>query len=284
MQRLLDQGSQAVWSAAALALALGDTTPIPVRGAADEVLQAQGVEADAVRLDPQKALLSVRATTSLLQAADALRSGARWSHLPDDVLLDQGRASAHGAGVLIEHFLPRLPGLMDALKRPGARMLDVGTGTAALAVAYARALPELGVVGVDVLPRALEIGRHEVASSDVAERVELRQQDVADLSDPDSYDLAWLPAPFIPEPSLATGVPAVARSLHSGGWLLMAHGKFAGDPIEDALTRLQTALYGGSALDDQAAQHLLASAGLTDVATAPTPPGAPAITVGRKPE
>lgn len=51
------------------------------------------------------------------------------------------------------------------------------------------ALPELAVVVLDVLPRALELGRH-VVISDVAERVELRQHDVADLDDLDSYDLA----------------------------------------------------------------------------------------------
>jgi methylase of polypeptide subunit release factors len=116
---------------------------------------------------------------------------------------------------MVRFGLPMLGGLAEALARPGARMLDVGTGVAAMAVAYAELFPELTVVGLDVLPRALALAAATVAASGVADRVVLREQDV-------------------------------------------------------------------TTLDDEQAQRLLCEAALQDVTTAPTPPGAPAITVGRK--
>jgi methylase of polypeptide subunit release factors len=176
-----------------------------------------------------------------------------------------------------------MPGLIEALERPGARMLDVGTGVGGLAVAAAEALPQLTVVGIDVLPRVLALAERVRAASTAADRVELRQQDVTALHEQDAYDLAWVPAPFIPEPALRPGLSAVARALRPGGWLMLGHGKYAGDPVDDALNRFKTVAYGGTALDDAGAQQSLVDAGLSSVTTVPTPFGSPAITVGRKP-
>jgi len=53
--------------------------------------------------------------------------------------------------------------------------------------------------------------------------------------------------------------------------------------VRDALTRLKTFVYGGTPLDDAEASDLLSGAGLTAVRTAPTPAGAPGITIGQKP-
>ena len=161
-------------------------------------------------------------------------------------------------------------------------MLDVGTGVAAMAVAYAERYPMLTVVGLDVLPRVLELAAHTVAASAAADRVVLREQNVAELNEADTYALAWLPAPFIPQAALHPGATRVARSLISGGWLILAHGKLSGTALEVALTRFKTAAYGGTPLTDAEAQSLLLEAGLEEVMTVPTPPGAPGITVGRK--
>jgi hypothetical protein len=64
---------------------------------------------------------------------------------------------------------------------------------------------------------------------------------------------------------------------------MMAHGKLREDPLKNALGRFQTSVYGGAALDDDEAQALLRGVGLEQVFTPPTPEGAPAITVGRRP-
>ena len=106
-----------------------------------------------------------------------------------------------------------MPGLEEALAKPGARMLDVGTGVAALAASYAELFPELTVVGIDVLPRVLAMAEDLLLASPVADRVILREQDVIELTDQSTFALAWLPAPFVPEAAMQAGVPRIARSL-----------------------------------------------------------------------
>jgi hypothetical protein len=138
------------------------------------------------------------------------------------------------------------------------------------------------VVGIDVLPRVLALAEDLLRSSPVADRVVLRQQDVSELTDEAAFALAWLPAPFVPETALRAGVPRIVRSLLPGGWLIVGHGKLAGDPLDVALTRFKTVGYGGTPLSDAQAQALLLESGLVDVTTVPTPEGAPAITVGRR--
>jgi hypothetical protein len=103
------------------------------------------------------------------------------------------------------------------------------------------------------------------------------------LADDAGFDVAWLPAPFIPQAAIDSGLPRVTAALRPGGWLILGHGKLGGTPVEDAVTRLKAIAYGGTALGEAAACHLLRSAGLTSVRSMPTPAGAPAITIGQKP-
>lgn len=274
---------QAAWSLAALSLALGHGGSKELRRSAEELLAVLDLRTEA---EPDlRPALAGQAASPLLQTAALLSGGTdSWAGQADEALLAQGRASAQGAGLFARFVFPGLPGLSDALARPGARMLDVGTGVAALAVAYAQLWPELTVVGLDVLPRALALAAATVAASDVADRVVVRQQDVATLDEPPTYSLAWLPAPFVPEGALRAGVEAISRALLPGGWVMLGHGKFAGDPLDIAITRFRTVAYGGTALDDDEAAGLLRDAGFGDVRSVPTPPGAPGITVGRRPE
>ena len=162
-------------------------------------------------------------------------------------------------------------------------MLDVGTGVGALAVGFARVFPQLHVLGIDILDRALDLARQAIAASDVAARVTVRHQDVAGFADDAGFDVAWLPAPFITQSALDAGLPRVAAALRPGGWLILGHGKLGGTAAEDAVTRLKTLAYGGTTLDEAAACRLLRSAGLTSVRPVPTPAGAPAIAIGQKP-
>ncbi len=227
--------------------------------------------------------MAAQAAAPILQGAALLTyDRPLWADQSDGAIRAQGRASAQGAGAFVEMGLPMLSGLADLMAAPGARMLDVGTGVAALAVSYAELFPALTVVGLDVLPHVLALAEQTVRASGVADRVELRQQDVSSLEDVDTYALAWLPAPFIPETSLRAGMIRIARSLVPGGWVMVGHGRFADDPVDDALTRFKTVAYGGTALDGAQAQELLWDAGLVEVMTMPTPPGRPGITVGRR--
>lgn len=280
---------QAAWSLAALALVAADNGPPDITAAAQQLLSACGIKAAPGQLVPAGDIatnqqIANQAAAPLHQAA-TLASGRviSWSDQSDEALLAQGRASASGARAFAQVVLPAMGDLGSRLAAPGARMLDIGTGVGAMAVTFAQVFPQLHVLGIDVLDRPLELARQNTGASDVTAQVTVRKQDLADFTDDTGFDLAYLPAPFVPRPALQAGLPRVTAALRPGGWVFVARGKFDGTPAEDALTRLKTLVYGGTPLDEAEASDLLRSAGLTAVRPVPTPKGAPGITIGQKP-
>jgi Methyltransferase domain len=293
---LIHRLQENVWQLAALAVALLDD---PARDPgqkrqAQQVLVELGLMSEtSAGIAPGAGLadlissgssdIAAVSAANILQSAGMLSGAPAWQSQNDDALVAQGRSSAQAAAAFKMFGLPALEGLRDLFDGESPQMLDVGVGVAAMAVEYCRIFPRLRVVGLDVLPRALELARRRVDEAGLAERIELRHQDVASLEDDQAYALAWLPAPFVPRPALDAGLPGVAKALVPGGWLMMGHGKLNDDRLKNALSRFQTTVYGGAALDDEEAQALLRSVGLEQVLTFPTPEGAPAITVGRRP-
>jgi methylase of polypeptide subunit release factors len=225
------------------------------------------------------------AASPLLQAA-ALAAGSfqGWAVHGESTLTAQGRASGSAVVLFARFVLPHYSGLVERLAEPGARMLDVGTGIGALAIGCAQAFPQVHVTGIDVLARVLDIARSHVRASPVASRIELRQQNVAELTETARYDLAWIPAPFVPEPAFSAGVARMVAALRPGGVLMVGHGSFDGSELQIAITRFKTIATGGTPLDGPTATRLLDKLGLSCVQTVPTPPGAPRITAGRRPD
>src|SRR5579859_2201535 len=288
LQATVQAWDEAAWSLAAFALAARRIGPPELTAAARQLLAAAGLtlppdEPPPGLGTPAPRQIASQAAATLHQALALAGGGISWSAQSEEALLAQGRASVGGARPFAQFMLPTMGDLAGRLASPGARMLDVGTGAAGLAVDWAQVFPQLRVLGIDTLDRALDLACQTIAASDVADRVTVRKQDVADFTDDTGFDLAWLPAPFIPQPVMTGGLLRVAAALRPGGWVMMGHGKFGGTPVQDALTRLKTLAYGGTSLDDAAACELLHRAGLTSVRLAPTPRGVPAITVGRKP-
>ena len=289
LQATIRAWDQAAWSLAALALAAQGDGPPELTAAARELLAAAGLAA--APGTPLPGLGTATPGQIASQAAAALHQasalaggrGYDWGTQSDEALVAQGRVSAQRAVTVARFLLPVMGDLAGRLAAPGARLLDVGTGAGALAAAFAQVFPQLHVLGIDILDRALGLARQTIAASDAGARVTVRKQDVADFADDAGFDLAWLPAPFFAEPALHAGLPRIVAALRPGGWLIVGHGKFGGTPAEDALTRLKTLAYGGTPIDDAAACELLRRTGLTSVRTVPTPAGAPAITIGQNP-
>ena len=142
------------------------------------------------------------------------RRSAGWDGATVDTVLSQGRGSRAAADHIARDLLPRMPGSRDALQSGTSRFLDVGVGVAAIAARLCQLYPGLTCVGVDVLPEVLRLGAAELTGLGLADRVELRQQSVSELSDEEAFDLAWLPQPFIPrtafEPGVDPGPPRAA--------------------------------------------------------------------------
>jgi SAM-dependent methyltransferase len=207
------------------------------------------------------------ARTFLRQGAELIdnpgRSGS-WDRVDVPLLQSIGRMSM-AVGEAIGTAEERLDGLGERLASPGARFLDIGTGTGWLAIAMARSHPGLRVVGIDVFAPALDLARGNVDAEGLADEVELRLQDAATLDEPDGYDAIWVPMPFLPEAIVPDVIEAAARSLRPGGWVLP--GTFAGpdDRLSQLLTDLRIVRSGGHPWRPEEFIAALEGAGLVDV-------------------
>ncbi|MGI5283890.1 class I SAM-dependent methyltransferase [Nonomuraea polychroma] len=93
-----------------------------------------------------------------------------------------------------EHALPGalagVPDLDAVLRRPGARIADVGCGGGWSSIALARAYPEALVEGVDIDAPSIELAGRNAAAFGLGERVSFRRGDAA-LLDEGRYDAVF---------------------------------------------------------------------------------------------
>jgi SAM-dependent methyltransferase len=232
---------------------------------------------DTVREATMSSLRQLATVVGILPAEDT----AGWAVVDDATLLAQGRSSAFGGRMLASLGVPSLDGLAERFSN-GGDFLDVGVGVAELAAAFCDTLPTSRVVGIDVLPRALDLARRTIANAGISDRIELRLQAVQELEDVERFDLAWMPAPFIPEDVFRGGVARVRDALRLGGWLVVGAGRFDGDPLAVAVTRWKTLRARGTPLSADDARIALDAAGLVDFRVLPTPPAGPALYAGRR--
>ena len=193
-----------------------------------------------------------------------------WTYSDTELLQAAGEATQGFANVL-PRLLPQLEGLGPRLEGSAAAFLDVGTGVARLSIAMSRKWPSLRVVGLDVWGPSLALARRNVAEAGLQAQIELRELPAEDLTDERAFDLAWIPAPFVPQQALGRLVERVHHSLKPGGWLLFAAAK-PGEDVRGAALRFRVALFGGAPTTQQEIEKLLTDEGLSEVRTLPGPP------------
>jgi len=161
---------------------------------------------------------------------------------------------------------------------PAARIIDVGTGSGAIAVTLAKHLPRARLVATDISPAALAVARENAARHGVAERIEFLECDL--LSAPQAagpWDVIVSNPPYVRddefdalprdvrlhEPKAAlvagpSGVEVVARlaadavgALAAGGWLVVEIGPVVAAAAERALAAVP-GLVPGPTLADMA--------------------------------
>jgi SAM-dependent methyltransferase len=281
----------AVWVLSALAsvLSMGIDVPLSPDDPAARVLASRGLlEPTEVGLQPTPGFAEAvggraQAVTDIIRStlgqasSAAFGTAAGWSGFTDEILIAQGRASTVFAQILARGVIPVFDGLAERFAGGGA-LLDVGTGVAELACAFCREVPGASVVGIDSLPRAIELGAITVARRHLAGQIELRRQGVEELEDEEAFDLAWLPLQFVPYAAVCEGLPRVLRALRKGGWLLLSGPMVKPGPSGD-IVRWQVHLSGGTALGEGDSGELLTGAGFESPTPVSLPPGAPPIFV-----
>ena len=128
---------------------------------------------------------------------------------------------------------------------PGERVLDLGAGTATLALMIRERWPGVEVVGVDADPEILAIGRRKVAAA--GERVELVEGFSTELPFRDaSFDVVVSTLFFhhLTGAVKRATMPEVARVLKPGGRLYVGDWGRPAGPLQDLLF-LQARLFDG---------------------------------------
>lgn len=219
-----------------------------------------GVSEQLAQLQPgERAVILAFSRSYLAQGLDLIDDPTRpssWSHT-DPVLL-QAQGSASG---VVATLLTNL-GLVD----DGARILDVGTGVAGIAIAFCRILPRATVVGIDPWEPSLALARANVAEAGLEDRVTLVAAFVEEYEDGEGFDLAWLPSFFIPDAVLEPAVASLHGLLRPGGRIVVGV-TFSDDSdrLGSATDDLMTVRSGGSVADPARALALLGEAGFDDV-------------------
>ena len=259
---------------AAVGLVVGDDHPELASGLVELVSDGS--------LDTRHhAMISTLRQVATSMGIVAAHDGDGWAAQDDDTLLAQGRSSALGGTMLAMYAIPSLEGLSERFAA-GGDFLDVGVGVAELAAAFCEAMPNARVVGIDVLPRVLALAQQTITARGLRDRLEVRLVAVQELTDVATFDLAWMPAPFLPEEVFPVGLRRVHDALRSGGWLVVGAGRFDDDALAVAVTRWKTLRSGGTPLSADEARTSLDSAGFVEIRELPTPPGAPALYAARK--
>jgi len=128
----------------------------------------------------------------------------------------------------------------------GLRIVDVGTGSGAIALALAKELPSAEIQATDISPEALEVARVNAARHELASRIEFHLTDLLDGLPPPSFDIVVSNPPYVgdseeesvqlevrkfePRNAVFAGptgmevierlIPQARQALRPGGWLV----------------------------------------------------------------
>jgi release factor glutamine methyltransferase len=91
------------------------------------------------------------------------------------------------------------------------RILDIGTGSGAIAVSLAKELPQAQVLAIDRSLAALEIARRNAACHGVADRIQLRASNLFDKVGEHTFHLIVSNPPYVARGELAALAPEISQ-------------------------------------------------------------------------
>ena len=156
--------------------------------------------------------------------------------------------------IVVERALDHIRGLAEP------EVLDVGTGTGAIALAIADEVPGARVTAVDVSSEALALARENLDLTGVDGRVRLVEHDLTSGLGDGEFDLVVSNPPYVEPEELPTLQPevrdwephvalvsagatvklarAATQALKPGGWLVLETAAGSGERIESLLSEL----------------------------------------------
>lgn len=122
-------------------------------------------------------------------------------------------------------------------------------------------------MGIDVLPEVLALAAQEVTDAGLGDRIELRQQSVADLDDHAAHDVVWIPQAFVARPAFEIGLRRLVEAVTPGGGLVapLAAPPEDAPALARALSEHHAHVLGGGPMSGAEARAIAAAAGWTDV-------------------
>jgi precorrin-6B methylase 2 len=225
----------------------------------------------------ERAAVIGHSVTMLRQAIDLIDDPIRaggWYYTDPQILQGQGASSTIVAQLISN----------AGLGRRDARILDVGTGVGALAVAFCQTFTDSTVVGLDTWELSLELARQNVAAAGLGSRITLQATPIEAFVDDEGFDLVWIPVIFVSRAVLEDAVAHAVAAMRPGAQIVV--GRYAGpdDPVASALGDLRTIRAGGTLLAGAETRALLTRAGLVDVHDVDrTWPAPIELTVGLRP-
>jgi release factor glutamine methyltransferase len=154
-----------------------------------------------------------------------------------------------------EHLVEKVVELAPLFRKP--RMVDVGTGSGAIAISLAHERPDAAITAIDISASALELARHNAERIGFADRIRFLQGDLLAPVHEERFDFVVSNPPYVPaadrdalsvevrdhEPALALFagedgldvyrrlIPAAFAALVPGGFVALEIGYAQSEPV-----------------------------------------------------
>jgi 2-polyprenyl-3-methyl-5-hydroxy-6-metoxy-1,4-benzoquinol methylase len=187
-------------------------------------------------------IAALAAVLDPLTSAYRTGGGVPWGAYPDVSRIQGDTNRPALRSQLTQGWLPAVPGLVERLSAPGARVAELGCGEGWAGIAIAQAFPQVTVDAFDLFEPSLDAGRAHAAAAGVADRVRFTAADISrDLAPSGDYDLVLTFETLHDLPRPVEALAAARGLVRPGGTVLVADER-VGDaftaPAADSLDAL----------------------------------------------
>ena len=178
---------------------------------------------------------------------DFFRTGEPIRQRPDRYRQSIERLTVQDVAVFFQEALAELPQLVGDLAA-GGRVVDIHCGGGRWLIAMARRFPGLELVGIEFEPDSVARARINVATADLADRIDIRHGDVTQLEAARDFDLAYFQYALHQLSDPAAALRIAWAAVRAGGRLLVLDWALPSS-VEEFRTR-QGELIAGVQLDE----------------------------------